>query len=260
MSGIYLHPLVDKNVWMTADDTIVDNVVEGTGLADLTMSGPAQSGTCFAGNSIFETMPPAMQFTQKCEGLRFPALFEIGSLSALLGRAIEAELGMTPEIFYGDLPHPDPQPQLPGGAEAAVVPAVNVFATAEPDIDSIALPASPDGLEVTQQKGFNIMGVTFASTIGGFLGLYAYVLPLALYAAWVVIAIWELISRRDDLSKGAVVGWMLAILAIPFLGVIAYYVVGRSRIPAAYRWVLLAGGMAVYLVFLFLGMLVGGIV
>jgi hypothetical protein len=102
------------------------------------------------------------------------------------------------------------------------------------------------------------MGVTFASTIGGLLGLYAYVLPLALYAAWVVIALWEII-RRDDLSRGAGIGWMFAILVIPFLGVIAYYVLGKSKIPAAYRWTLLAGGMGVYLLFLVLGLVIGGI-
>ena len=118
----------------------------------------------------------------------------------------------------------------------------------------------PAGLEVTQEKGFNVMGVTFASAIGGILGLYAYVLPLVLYAAWVVIAIWEIINKRDDLGRGAGVGWILAILIIPFLGVIAYYVVGKSRIPAIYRWVLLAGGMGAYLLFLVLGLVVGGVV
>jgi hypothetical protein len=102
------------------------------------------------------------------------------------------------------------------------------------------------------------MGVTFASVIGGLLGAYAYFLPLALYAAWVVIALWEII-KRDDLSRGAGIGWMFAILVIPFLGVIAYYIVGKSQIPAAYRWTMLAGGMGVYILFLMLGLVIGGI-
>jgi len=46
---------------------------------------------------------------------------------------------------------------------------------------------------------------------------------------------------------------------IPFLGVIAYYVVGKSEIPAAYRWTMLAGGMGVYILFLVLGLVIGGI-
>jgi hypothetical protein len=182
----------------------------------------------------------------------------MGSLTSLFGRLVERNLGLDSEVFYGDMPHPQPQPQMPGGAEAEVRPAVNVFASAVPDIDSIDVPAMPSDLEVTQQKGFNIMGVTFASVIGGLLGAYAYFLPLALYAAWVVIALWEII-KRDDLSRGAGIGWMFAILVIPFLGVIAYYVVGKSEIPAAYRWTMLAGGMGVYILFLVLGLVIGGI-
>jgi hypothetical protein len=49
-------------------------------------------------------------------------------------------------------------------------------------------------------------------------------------------------------------------LIIPFLGVIAYYIFGKSQIPAAYRWVMIAGGMGVYLLFLVLGLVVGGVV
>jgi hypothetical protein len=76
---------------------------------------------------------------------------------------------------------------------------------------------------------------------------------------WVVIAVWDL-SRREDLSRGKAIIWMAVILVIPFLGVIAYYLFGRSTIPVWQRWTFLAGGMAVYLLFLALGMVVGGIV
>jgi len=259
-SGIQVSFNVDANVYTAADNVVSDNVVEGSGLADLTLSGPAASGNCFEGNEFTVTMPPALELAQPCQGLRFPALWELGSVASLFGRVIEAGLELDTEVFYGDMPYPPDQPQLPGGAEAPVAPAVNVFASARPDIDAIGLPAMPSDLEITQQKGFNIMGVTFASTIGGFVGLYAYVLPLVLYAAWVVIAVWEIITRREDLSQGGGIGWILIILVVPFLGVIAYYLFGKSKIPAAYRWVLLAGGMTAYLVFLVLGLLIGGVV
>lgn len=259
-SGIQISFNIDDNVYMPADNMVVDNVVMGSGLGDLTLSGPAGSGNCFARNDFGWSMPAALEASQPCDGLRFPALWELGSVGALFGRVVEYGLGLDGDIFYGDMPHPGPQPQMPGGVDAPVVPAVDVFAGAKPDLDSIAVPAMPADLEVTQQKGFNIMGVTFASTVGGLLGLYAYVLPLVLYAAWVVIAVWEIITRRDDLGRGAGVGWVLLILVVPFLGVIAYYVVGNSQIPRAYRWVLLAGGMGAYLLFLVLGLVVGGVV
>jgi hypothetical protein len=260
LNGIAVFPNVDANVWMSADNTISTNVVAGSGLGDLTLTGPSGSGNCFAHNDHGWAMPPVLEFTQSCGGLRLPALWELGALSAQFGRVIERGLGLDTDVFYGDMPYPPDQPQMPGGAEAPVVPAVNVFANARPDIDTIAVPAMPSNLEITQQKGFNIMGVTFASTIGGFVGLYAYVLPLVLYSAWVVIAVWEIITRREDLSRGGGISWILIILIVPFIGVIAYYLFGKSRIPAAYRWVLLAGGMTAYLVLLVLGLLIGDVV
>lgn len=258
-AAIAIGPNLDANFWMSYDNVVSENFVAGSGLADLALAGPSGSGNCFEHNDPDHTMPPILELTQSCDGIRLPALYELGSFVSLFGRIVENGLELDSDVFYGDMPHPNPQPQIPGGAEAPVVPAVNVFAGAEPDLDQVDLPAMPDGLEVTQEKGFNIMGVTFASTFGGLLGLYGYVLPMVLYAAWVTIAIWE-ITKRDDLSRSAGIGWLFGILVVPFLGAIGYYIFGRSQIPAAYRWVLLAGGLGVYLLVLVLGLVVGGAV
>jgi hypothetical protein len=140
-----------------------------------------------------------------------------------------------------------------------VSPAIDVFNTYRPDLDAITVPDLPSDLQVTQQKGINIMGVSLASAAGVFFGLYAYVLPLVLYTSWVVLALWDL-SRREDLSRGRAIGWMAAVLVIPFVGILAYYIFGKSSIPVWQRWVFMAGGMAVYALFLGLGLVVGGIV
>ena len=257
--AIAIGPFVDANFWMSSDNEIVANSVAGSGLGDLVLAGPSLPGNCFEGNEPGHTMPPMLETTQGCAGIRMPALFEVGSFASLFGRVVENGLELDTDVYYGDMPHPSPQPQMPGGAEADVRPAVDVFAGAEVDIDTIEIPSMPPGEQVTQQKGINIMGVTFASTLGGILGLYAYVLPMVLYAAWVVIAVWEIV-KRDDLGRGAGMGWMAAILIVPFLGVIAYYIFGRSQVPAAYRWMLLAGGIGAYLAILAIGMVVGGVV
>lgn len=257
--AIAVSPSVDENFWMSSGNSVIDNALEGSGLGDLLLMGPALSGNCFEGNDPDHTMPPMLETTQSCDGLRLPALWEFGSFSSLFGRVVENGLSLDPDVFYGDMPHPDPQPQMPGGAEAPASPAVNIFVKARPDLGSIEIPEMPAGREVTQRKGFNIMGVTFASTLGGILGLYAYVLPMVLYAAWVVIALWEVV-KREDLSRAAGIGWMTVILVIPFLGVIAYYIFGRSQVPVAYRWMLLAGGIGAYLVILAIGLIVGGAV
>jgi Right handed beta helix region/Phospholipase_D-nuclease N-terminal len=258
-SGIAIFPMLDANFYMSYDHHVVGNVVEGSGLADLTLGGPATSGNCFEDNEHTSSLPAALELKQPCQGLRLPALFEIGSTTAQLGRLFESGLDLQPEIDVATLPHPGPQPSMPDASTAPVVPAVEVFDSSRPDIDGISVPDMPSDLEVTQQKGINVMGVSFASAAGVFFGLYAYVLPLVLYTSWVVLALWDL-SRREDLGRGRVIGWMALVLVVPFLGVLAYYIFGRSSIPAWQRWVFMAGGMIVYALFLGLGLVVGGIV
>ncbi len=258
--GIHVLPNLDANVYMPGDNTVTGNVVMGSGLADLALSGMAKSGNCFEDNDVESTLPVGLQGAQPCEGLRWPSLWQLGAVSAQFGRIIERGMGLDPEVFYGDMPHPPAQPQMPGGQDAPVVPAVDVYTTAEPDMATISVPDMPPDAEVTQEKGINIMGVTFASTIGALVGLYAYVLPLVLYAAWVVIAIWEIIGKREDMSTAVELVWILAILIVPFLGVLAYYIFGKSQIPASHRWVLLAGGVGAYALFLALGLVLGDVV
>ncbi len=256
-NGVMVLSNVDKNVYMPSGNEVRGNVISGSGLADITLTGPAQSENCYEDNDFTSSMPALLEFKQPCDGLRLPALWELGAWSGPFGRVVEYGLELNDDVSYQDMPHPEPQPQIPGGADAEVVPAVNVFE--KPDIDAISVPPMPSDLAVNQGKEFNIMGVTFGSTISGLLGLYAYVLPLALYATWVVISIWEIV-KRDDMSRGKGIAWIFAILIVPFVGVLAYLFFGKSHIPAAYRWVLTAGGIGVYALFVAIGAVAGGLV
>jgi hypothetical protein len=49
------------------------------------------------------------------------------------------------------------------------------------------------------------------------------------------------------------------VLVVPFLGVIAYHVLGRPHLPAWLRAAVIGGGVAAYLVVLGVGALLGGI-
>jgi hypothetical protein len=88
--------------------------------------------------------------------------------------------------------------------------------------------------------------------------LYGYFLPLMLYAAWSTLAFWDL-GRRDGLSKGAAIGWVLVILLIPFLGALAYHVVGGSQVPRSVRAAVVGGGLGVFAIVLLVGSMIGGI-
>jgi hypothetical protein len=91
-------------------------------------------------------------------------------------------------------------------------------------------------------------------------GRYDYLLPFVLYAAWVSLALWDL-ARRDDLGRTATIAWILVVLVVPFLGVLAYHIAGRSpRLPGWLRATVVAGGIASYLLVLAVGAMLGGIV
>ena len=92
----------------------------------------------------------------------------------------------------------------------------------------------------------SVAGMPLAASWWGVLvGLYAYALPLILYSAWVSVALWDLV-RQDAVPNRTRVLWMIAVLVLPLVGPIAYYVFGRSPIQRSLRIMLVAGGLAIY--------------
>jgi hypothetical protein len=103
------------------------------------------------------------------------------------------------------------------------------------------VPASSD---VSQEV--TVLGISLATSWWGVLiGLYAYILPLILYSAWVSIALWDLV-RQDAVPNRTRLLWMLAVLVVPLVGPVAYYVLGRSPIQRSLRVMLVVGGLAIY--------------
>jgi hypothetical protein len=102
-----------------------------------------------------------------------------------------------------------------------------------------------------------VLGVPLATSFWGVLiGLYAYVLPLILYSAWVSIALWDLV-RQDAVPNRVRMVWMAAVIAVPLLGPIAYYAFGTSPIQRSLRVMLVAGGLAIYVVLAAVGVALG---
>jgi hypothetical protein len=92
----------------------------------------------------------------------------------------------------------------------------------------------------------NVLGIPLAAPTWWslLLGMYAYVLPLALFVTWVAIAVWDLV-RRDDVRNSFRIAWMIVIFAVPFLGPVLYYVWGRTGISRSVRIMLVVGGPVV---------------
>ena len=108
--------------------------------------------------------------------------------------------------------------------------------------------------------GNALFGLLIASTGWSvYFGLWAYLMPFMLFGALLAILLWDVV-RRDDISKTSSILWIAIALLVPFLGVLAYFFVGKSSIPAWQRFAIIGGGLGAYLVLFAVGAVVGGIV
>jgi len=255
--GIAVVPNVDENVWFSGRNRVVRNRVDRSGIADLAVGGPAMGGNCFADNAFETSLPIAIELTAGCGG----ALNRLGGGD--LSVSLHA-LSLFADAGDGEFPHgdwtvqraPPDQLEMPGDLETwtpgASMPGPRPV---------IRVPEAPDGaLGPDPGSAVSVLGVPFVGATPWelLLGLYGYVLPLVLYAAWVSVALWDLV-RRDGLRSGARLGWLAVVLIVPFLGPLIYLAFGKSEIPRSVRIMLVAGSLAAYAAFTLLVYLLASI-
>ena len=260
--GIAMIPIVDTNFWPSGDNEVRNNVVRRSGRADLALAAPSAGGDCFQDNDSSTSQPPAAELLFPCDGPRpFPG--GGGSMAPttnVLSRFIDS--------LDGEFPHGDWREQPPPPENLPDMPDDPVTAPPNPAIPQEAVPElyrirdvadirPARGLRINQEV--SVMGVPLVASSWWtlLLGLYGYILPFVLYASWVAIAMWDLI-RRDADSIPERARWMAVVMLVPFVGPLLYFAAGRSMIPAQLRLMLTAGGVIAYLVFLALGVVLGG--
>jgi hypothetical protein len=210
-----------------------------------------------------------------------PWRWDLSTVTNNLGYVAEAARGLAPDNAPRDQPHPPPQPQLPGGAAAPVTPAVDLYDRVDLDLSAIDLPDAPADLPPDHPKEVLVSGLPLLTTgfWSVFFGLYAYMLPIILLAAWTAVALWDLARRAGsegerqraggrghegkgelmDVSRGATIAWIAVILLVPFVGVMAYLLL-RADLPGWLRGTLVGGGLAAYVLIMGIGAAVGGVV
>jgi plastocyanin len=259
--GISMIPSVDTNFWPSGGNEIRDNVVRRSGRADLALAAPSAGDDCFQGNDSATSQPPAIELLFPCHGFRpFAGGGSMGPTMNVLARFIDS--------LDGEFPHGDWREQPDPPADLPDMPDDPVTAPPNPAIPGEAVPGiyrirdiadirPSGGPEINQEV--SLMGVPLIATSWWslLLGLYGYILPFVLYASWVAIAMWDLIRRdADAISERA--RWMAIVLLVPFVGPLLYFAFGKSSIPSQLRLMLTAGGVIAYLVFLALGVVLGG--
>lgn len=247
--GILVIANIDLSFWMPFRNRVQDNVVRDSGRADLAVGGPAGPGNCFRGNAHSTSLPPAIETFYRCGSpLNRVGGGDFGVVAERLALFAKALSERYPHGDWKTAPAPAAafQPEMPGAAAAPPRPAV-----LEPSIpldpEQIALPSTRPVLP-GPAKEVTVLGVSATPVpLSLFLGLYAYALPLALYATWVSLSVWDL-ARREDLSGGRRVGWAAFVLLVPAAGPVVYLLGGKPAIPRGLRLFLVFGGIGLYLV------------
>ncbi|HYY07189.1 MAG TPA: right-handed parallel beta-helix repeat-containing protein, partial [Actinomycetota bacterium] len=112
--GIAVIPMLDTNLWPSANNVVEDNVVRRSGRADLALAAPSAGGDCFRSNDASTSQPPAIEALFPCAGFRpFPAGGgSMGPTVSALARLIDSSDGRFP---HGDWrTQPRPPSDLPG--------------------------------------------------------------------------------------------------------------------------------------------------
>jgi hypothetical protein len=245
---------------MATDNIVRNNTVAGTGLADFLLVGPLTAGDCYEGNKYLTWSVPVWTMVyHSCGGLNLPFSFDMAGAFLLLGGQADAVRNVPPGSDYRLWPTPPPQEGMAEPATFPATPAFEVFV--KPDLTAITTPELPAGA-VIRGKEITVSGVPITDpTVWTFIfSLWAYFLPLALIGAWMALAIWDIVRRQDEMSKGATVGWYAVILLIPILGVMSYFVFARSKIEPWLRWLIVGGGAAAYIIVMIVLLLVSGAV
>lgn len=136
-------------VWNPFENSVVDNVVESSGVADLAVGTIDLAGTgvttetlgnCFSGNTFTTSAPQAIESLAPCEG-EGSGDWSAGALD-LLG-LLGSPADPPPEDAYKTTPEPPDQPNMPDADSAPARPATDV--PFEVDVAAITVPEKPDG-------------------------------------------------------------------------------------------------------------------
>ncbi|MEA2452746.1 MAG: hypothetical protein QOG04_1456 [Actinomycetota bacterium] len=254
--GILVTPNLDENLWFASGNTVRHNVIADSGRADIAMAGPAGEDNCFEANGPdVTTAPPLLMTFHGCSGVRLPLGFDLATTMGTLSLLHDAPEGPIDLVAVGNQTVRYQAGQANQPVDAPIRPAVDVFEKYALNIDEI-----PIAKGYLYNDGEDLMAYT-AEGPGAFqlaFNLYGYLLPFLLLATWSILALWD-IARRDDITPARGVLWVAIIFVIPFLGAIAYHVVGGSKLPAWLRWAVIAGGLLAYLSTFLLISVAGGV-
>lgn len=248
LDGIAVISFLDRNFWPAEGNIIRNNRIFRSGRADLALGGPASRDNCFSRNEFHSSAPAGLELLAGCGRPRLPMGHDPIALGGtLFVRAAREEHHERPS--YKTQPEPGPQPQMPGGLTAPVRIAAHVFDSLHFKVDDAQLPPEAEAY-LASAPSTTLAG---PGALGVFSGRWSYHLLWVLLLLWVALALWDL-KRRQDLGRGGRLTWGAVVIAIPYLGALAYHVAGRPTLSRWLRITVILGGVLLYLGLMLLGL------
>ena len=257
-SGVQVVTMIDENLWPSGGNEIRDNVIRGSGRADIAIGGPLEEGSCVADNDASTSLPFTLEVLHSCDGINLPLFYGLATSSEPLGRIAQYNGGGNTVLEHGEAPKPERTlDQLPGGADAPVRPAVDVFASLDFDPDAITTPVMPDGVELDGRR-LTLFGVALDSGFWSVLyGALMWWVPLLVWFAggiWALRRLW-----RGDKPTWAKAGWSGAAVVVPTVGVLAYTGLAADGWSWRRRLLVAVGGLVLWLAVVVAALLAGGV-
>lgn len=255
--GIAISPMFDVSFWPSGGHEVRGNTVINSGIADLVLSGPAESGSCFADNDYKRSIPRSIGFLHDCDGINLPTPISLGTFSQLAGGFAYGNTSENP-FAAGEGPRPDTLDfdQIPGGAAAAVVPAVNVFAGLDTDLANYPLPTvtpHPDG-----DRQFVLGAVPLPGNMWTL--IFGALLDWIPWLVWVLGGLWAIRRiRKSDRGSTARAVWIILVVILPIVGLAAWTLTAHSA-SFKRRAMLVFGTTAIWLVAVVGALFAGGVV
>ncbi|MDH3295400.1 MAG: right-handed parallel beta-helix repeat-containing protein, partial [Acidimicrobiia bacterium] len=232
--GVQVVSMIDANLWRSGGNEVRDNHIRGSGRADLLLGGPLEQGSCFAGNDAASSVPFLLPWLHRCGGINLPLWYGLATSSDPLGRIAQAENDQNPQLRHGDssIPKPDLEfEQMPGGVDAPVRPAVDVFNGLGFDPTIIVTPEVPADVDVDDRRPsiFGIvLGAGFWPVLYGALMWWVPMLVWLLGGAWVLA---KLILGRINKARSmpGIALWGLLAVLLPVIGVLLFAAFGNRQ-------------------------------
>jgi plastocyanin len=197
--GIASTPNLHHNFWMPGGNEVTGNRVSGSGRADLATLAPSQNGgDCFADNEVATTAPPLLTTARPCEGRTVPSVGTFRDTLLMLGQLPQYPGERRARDVEG-IPEPSGLAQLPGGVDAEVRPAVDVFATYD-GVDLAAITRPDLDLGTPSDQPLRVGGFTLRDLRGwpAYFVAVGWLLPVLAILGLAVAALRDVLRRREE--------------------------------------------------------------